>query len=110
MKRCIPLLIALFALALAGPRPSAARRARSQPVAHRAPRLAAQRPAAVPNQWVVKFSPRATQAQRAQLHAMARAEVVSAVPQLGIQTVQLPALQAAAVYARSPGVEWMEPN
>src|SRR5436305_9873750 len=100
MKRCILLLIALFILALAGPRPSAARRARAPRHGHPALRLAGQRPAAVPNQWVVKFSPRASQAQRAQLQATARAEVVSAIPQLGIQTVQLPALQSAAVYAR----------
>src|SRR5207248_6994426 len=88
----------------------AARRVRSLPGGNPPLRLAAQRPAAVPNQWVVKFAPGTSQVARAQLHAMAGAELVSTVPELGVQTVQLPGNQAAAVYARSRNVLWLEPN
>ena len=72
--------------------------------------LAQKRPLAAPNQFVVKYAPGTRASAAGTLNARAGARVISSIPQLGVQTVQLGSPAAAALYRRSPGVQWVEPN
>jgi subtilisin family serine protease len=114
MKRLIAVALLLLGV------PLCAMQAHSQPPRRRGGipplRPAAQRRAAVPNQLVVKFRPvgrrngQAVLQARAALHARAGARLVRSIPQLDIQTVQLPSGAAARLYASDPNVAWTEPN
>jgi len=112
MKRSCLSFLLLFLLALSGlpataqiPAPFAPRRVLPPLL-----RLPQGRPAAVPNRLLVKLAPGIAPQSQAALHARLGARVVSGIPQLGIQTVQLPSPQAVKAYRSAPGVLWAEPD
>ncbi len=73
-------------------------------------RLAAERPVVAPGQWVVRFRATAPRSARQSLHARTGARILRDIPQLRIQAIELPAAASRALYAKSPAVQWIEPN
>src|SRR2546425_11655850 len=64
---------------------------------------------AAPNQLVIKLAPGAARESLARFHARTGARVISEIPQLRIQTLQLPMAATAAAYKRNTNILWAEP-
>ena len=74
-------------------------------------RLAAERPSRVPNQIVVKYNKSLRQPQVAKLGSKQPIRVISAIPQLDVQVLEVPDVDAAmAELKRDPNVAWVAPR
>src|SRR5687767_11073414 len=64
----------------------------------------------VPNQLIIKLAPNADANSMAALHRRTGARVLSEIPQLRTQTIQLPNAKSADAYRNHALVRWAAPN
>ncbi|MCC6728782.1 MAG: S8 family serine peptidase [Chthonomonadales bacterium] len=73
-------------------------------------RLGSVRPRVVPNQYVVKMKPSTPGATLRAVQASVGARVLSAIPKLGVQVIEVPNAAAGRALARNPNVLWAYPR
>src|SRR5260221_12903016 len=109
-RRFLPAFLLLFALLLGSVSSIRGQAALRRPSLAQIRQASARRMAALHRQLIVKYAPQTAPAARSALAARAGARVLGRIPQLDVETVDLPNPAAARALASSPGVLWTEPN